>query len=134
MLVTSRKDCCIKRFTLDGQYLDRINLPGGYPCRPVIHGDHLFVSLCWSGSHLRPNSGFLVVLDKNNQVCETLGGTAELDSDGNLIRQKYLAIDEIKINGIRMRKDYIYLRGNVKGSDGSKFKANNLYDNGNSYN
>ncbi|MGB1060285.1 MAG: hypothetical protein ACPGZU_09155 [Ketobacter sp.] len=85
LLVTSRKDCCIKRFTLDGQYLDRINLPGGYPCRPVIHGDHLFISLCWSGSHLRPNSGFLVVLDKNNQVCETLGGTAELDSDGNLV-------------------------------------------------
>ena len=27
----------------------------------------------------------LQVLDKNNQVCETLGGTAELDSDGNLV-------------------------------------------------
>ena len=84
LLVTSRKASCIKRFSLDGQYLSQIELPGGYPCRPRVHGEHLYISLCWSGSHLNPNSGFVVILDKKDRVCATLGGTAEFDSQHNL--------------------------------------------------
>ena len=88
LLVTSRKQSCLKRFTLDGQYLDQIALPGGYPCRPVIQGEYLYVSLCWSGSHLKPNSGFVVVLNSSNQVCSAIGGNASADDGGNLIDLK----------------------------------------------
>lgn len=88
LLVTSRKASCIKRFTMDGDYLDEIRLPGGYPCRPVVYGDYILVSLCWSEAHLKPNSGFIIILDKDNHVCETLGGHAEIDDAGRLVRLK----------------------------------------------
>lgn len=81
LLVTSRKQSCIKQFTLDGEYLGTIALPGGYPCRPVIHGDHVVIGLCWSGAHLKPNSGFVIMLDKNNQICATLGGHTDTAKD-----------------------------------------------------
>ncbi len=81
LLVTSRKQSCIKQFTLDGKYLGTIALSGGYPCRPVIHGDSVVIGLCWSGAHLKPNSGFVIMLDKNNQICATLGGHIETAKD-----------------------------------------------------
>jgi peptidylamidoglycolate lyase len=86
LLVTSRKASCIKRFTLAGDYIDDIKLPGGYPCRPVLHGKNMLIGLCWSEKHLKPNSGFVIMLDENNRVCATLGGTAEFDMSGNLTR------------------------------------------------
>ncbi|HVK98543.1 MAG TPA: hypothetical protein VM553_01965 [Dongiaceae bacterium] len=84
LLVTSRRSCCIKKFSLDGSYLGHIPLPKGYPCRPVIYGDHLLVSLCWSGAHLRPNSGFVAFLNADNQVVSTLGGVAKRNSQGEV--------------------------------------------------
>lgn len=85
LLVTSRKQSCIKRFSLEGKFIGKISLPGGFPCRPVIHGENLLVSLCWSGTHLKPNSGFLVVLDENDRVLSALGGNAELGGDDGLL-------------------------------------------------
>ncbi|WP_372747847.1 6-bladed beta-propeller [Litorivivens sp.] len=84
LLVTSRKASCLKRFSLDGEYLNDIPLPGGFPCRPVVHGQNILLGLCWSGKHLKANSGFVALLDKNNRVCATLGGTAKFDESGNL--------------------------------------------------
>jgi hypothetical protein len=84
LLVTSRRQCRIAQFSLDGNYLGAIALPGGYPCRPVVHGDHLFVSLCWSGAHMKLNSGFVIVLDKDNRLSACLGGLAEFDEQGEL--------------------------------------------------
>lgn len=84
LLVTSRRQCRIAQFTLDGDYLGEIALPGGYPCRPVIHGEHLLLSLCWSGAHMKLNSGFVVMLDRDNRLCASLGGRADFDERGNL--------------------------------------------------
>ncbi|NGY04812.1 6-bladed beta-propeller [Solimonas terrae] len=85
LLVTSRRQSCIKRFSLDGHYLGEIKLPGGYPCRPVLHGEHMLVSLCWSGAHMKPNSGFVVILDMHDRLCTALGGTATRDAQGELV-------------------------------------------------
>ena len=86
LLVTSRRQSCIKQFTLDGELIGKISLPGAFPCRPVIHREHIYIGLCWSGVHLKPNSGFVIVLDQNNEVCATLGGTAVLGATGSLHR------------------------------------------------
>ncbi len=38
LLITSRNHNAWKRYTLDGQYLSTIHLPGSFVCRPVIAG------------------------------------------------------------------------------------------------
>lgn len=87
ILVTSRAHNSFKRFTLDGEYISTIFLPGAFVCRPVIKGDHLYAGVCWS--RLRylnqtPNSGFVTILDKNDKVVSNPGGTAPEYCDGKL--------------------------------------------------
>lgn len=87
VLVTSRAHNSFKRFTLDGQYLGTIFLPGAFVCRPVIKGDYLYAGVCWS--RLRylnqtPSSGFVTILDKNDKVISNPGGTAPEYRDGKL--------------------------------------------------
>lgn len=89
LLVTSRVQQCIKRFSLDGEYLDTIALPGGFPCRPVVHGSNVYVGLCWSGAYLRPNTGFVVVLGSDDQVVATLGGHLEGTGSTSSLRSDY---------------------------------------------
>ncbi len=78
LLCTSRAHNSIKRFTLDGQYLETIFLPGAYVCRPVLDDDQVYAGVCWS--RLRylnqtPNSGFVTILDAENRVVSNPGGT-----------------------------------------------------------
>jgi hypothetical protein len=80
LLATSRKDCAFKRFTLTGEYLETIKIPGAYVCRPVIKNNNLYAGVCWSDKYLKLNSGFVTVLDKNNKVVSNPGGTSPKDS------------------------------------------------------
>ncbi len=78
LLCTSRTHNAFKRFTLDGQYLSTIFLPGAFVCRPVIDDDNIYAGVCWS--RLRylnrtDNSGFVTILDRNNKVISNPGGT-----------------------------------------------------------
>ncbi|WP_025763189.1 6-bladed beta-propeller [Dyadobacter tibetensis] len=87
LLVTSRAHNAFKRFTLEGKYLSTIFLPGAYVCRPVFKADTLYAGVCWS--RLRylnqtPNSGFVTILDKNDQVISNPGGTAPEYKNGKL--------------------------------------------------
>lgn len=87
LLCTSRVHNSFKRFTLDGTYLSTIFLPGAFVCRAVIHGAMLYAGVCWS--RLRylnqtPNSGFVTILNGDNQVVSNPGGTAPVYEDGAL--------------------------------------------------
>lgn len=87
LLVTSRAHNAFKRFTMNGQYLETIFLPGAYVCRPVIDGDELYAGVCWS--RLRylnqtPNSGFVTILNKENKVISNPGGTKPKYRKGKL--------------------------------------------------
>jgi len=80
LLCTSRGHNSFKRFTLDGQYIETIFLPGAFVCRPVIdHEDGtLYAGVCWS--RLRylnrtDNSGFVTILNRDNKVVSNPGGT-----------------------------------------------------------
>ncbi len=98
LLITSRAHNCFKRFTLDGEYLESICLPGAFVCRPVIKGSHLYAGVCWSSAvkfdpddsqgthpyHINPNSGFVCILDEDNKVISNPGGTAPSYVDGKL--------------------------------------------------
>lgn len=74
LLITSRTANCFKRFTLDGKYLETIQLPSCYICRPVLKNDMLYFAVIvtkdW-GTY----DGMLAVLDENNKVVSLPGGS-----------------------------------------------------------
>jgi hypothetical protein len=74
LVVTSRVQNAFKRYTLDGQYLSTVPLPGAWVCRPVIRGDYLYVAVLQSHARLDEKSGFVLILDKDYKVVSNLGG------------------------------------------------------------
>lgn len=87
ILCTSRGHNSFKRFTLEGEYVSTIFLPGAFVCRPVIDGDTLYSGVCWS--RLRylnqtDNSGFITILDRNSLVVSNPGGTKPVYQDKKL--------------------------------------------------
>lgn len=88
LLVTSRDNSCWKRFTLDGKYLSTIELPGTFICRPVIHGNYLIGASFRSTSQANVNSGYIQILDENDQVISTPGGTEPVYVNGKLQEQR----------------------------------------------
>lgn len=89
LICTSRSDNSFKFFTLDGKYLETVKLPGAYVCRPVMNGDNIYAGVCWSnfketGKMDGGKSGFVAILDKNNKVVSTPGGTKPEYKNGTL--------------------------------------------------
>lgn len=87
LMCTERMKNCFKRYTLDGQYLSSVYLPGAYMSRAVIDGNMLYSGVCYSAlKHPVPalNSGFVTILDKNNKVISNPGGTAPVYKNGEL--------------------------------------------------
>ncbi|MDQ8191872.1 hypothetical protein [Roseibacillus persicicus] len=87
--VSSREQNQLKRFTMEGDYLDTIELPGAYAGQAVFHGDHIYTGVCWSkdpktGKRLN-KSGFVAVLDrKTHKVVSVPGGSEPLYTDNKL--------------------------------------------------
>ncbi|WP_020597384.1 6-bladed beta-propeller [Spirosoma panaciterrae] len=88
LLITDRRHNALKRFSLDGKYLSTIALPGSYICRPVIHGNSLYGAVFRSTSDSYPDSGYITILDKNDRVVSTPGGTEPVYQDGKLGEQR----------------------------------------------
>ncbi|CAN5123666.1 peptidylglycine monooxygenase-like protein [soil metagenome] len=74
LIVTSRRQNAFKRYTLDGEYIDTIPLPGAWVCRPVIKGDYLYTAVLQTDSQQNEKSGFVLILDKNYKVISSLAG------------------------------------------------------------
>ncbi len=87
LLCTSRTHNSFKRFTLEGQYISTIFLPGAFVCRPVIDEGNIYSGVCWS--RLRylnrtANSGFVTILNEQDQVISNPGGSTPHYIDGKL--------------------------------------------------
>src|SRR6187200_1345746 len=48
LIITDRTRCCFKRFSMKGEYIETIALPGACVCRPVIKGNKVVSVLCGS--------------------------------------------------------------------------------------
>lgn len=83
LLITARQQNKLKRFDLDGTYLDSIDLPGAYICRPVIHDKHVYLATIWSGDGSE-GTGFVSILDENNQLVSAPGGSKPVYENGKL--------------------------------------------------
>ena len=87
--VPSRNENQLKAFTLDGTYVDKIDLPGAFAGQLFFRGDRMYTAVCWSkengtGKRL-DRSGFLIVMDrKTRRVISAPGGSEPVYVDGKL--------------------------------------------------
>jgi peptidylamidoglycolate lyase len=88
LLITSRSANEFKRFTLDGQHLETISLPGCYICRPVIKGDLIYFAVIITNDW-DTFDGMIAILDKNNKVLSLPGGSQPTYQDGALVPPVY---------------------------------------------
>ena len=72
LLITSRSANEFKRFTMDGQHIETIKLPGCYICRPVIKDDLIYFAVIIT-NNWDTYDGMIAVLDINNKVISFLG-------------------------------------------------------------
>ena len=80
LVVTERIRNEFNWFTLAGEHVRGVYLPGAYVSRPVIHGEHLYSGVCFGA---RPNDyrmwqgrGFVTILDAHDRVVSNPGGQA----------------------------------------------------------
>ena len=83
LLITARQRNELKRFSLDGKLLEVIPLPGAFICRPVIHGEQVYLATIWSGTG-SANTGFVSILNKKNELISAPGGSAPIYENGIL--------------------------------------------------
>ncbi|MEL6674149.1 MAG: 6-bladed beta-propeller [Bacteroidota bacterium] len=76
LLVTSRIENKLKRFSLEGEFISDIPIPGAFVNRAVVKGKHIYASVLRSDRPSRDGTGFVTILDENNQVVSNPGGTA----------------------------------------------------------
>jgi len=87
LVCTSREENCFKVFTLDGKFVKRIDMPGMYVCRAVVHDKNIYAGVCWSkdASGKRfDSSGFVTILDNDNKNVSNPGGKAPVYKNGSL--------------------------------------------------
>ncbi len=84
LLVTDRTRNCFKRFSMEGQLIETIHLPGACVCRPVIKEDHLYAAVLRSPDLSVDGSGFVTILDRDNKVVSNIGGSEPQYKDGIL--------------------------------------------------
>ena len=64
--------------------MEIIPVPGAAVCRPVIKGDYLYAAVLRSPDLNTPASGFVVILNKDNKVVSTIGGSEPIYENGKL--------------------------------------------------
>ncbi len=88
LLISSRGDKEFKRFSLGGQHLETIPLPGCWICRPVIHGENIYfpviVTKTWDSY-----DGMLAVLGPDNRVLSFPGGSKPEYTNGSLQKPEF---------------------------------------------
>ena len=75
LLITARAQNILKQFSLDGTWQKDIPLLGAHINRPVIHGENVYLSVLKSSATYDRSSGFVLILDKNNQLISCVGGS-----------------------------------------------------------
>ena len=97
----------VKRFTLEGMFIDKFALPGGNPRDAVLFGEFLFIPHLgdqWPTDKTAP--GFVSVLDRRNRVISNIGGTPPVyDEAGALKPMRSTGAPFIHPHGIAVDAD-----------------------------
>lgn len=87
--IPSRNENQLKAFTLDGTYVETIELPGAFAGQAFFRGDRIYTAVCWSkengtGKRLG-QSGFIIVIDrKTKRVISAPGGNEPVYENDHL--------------------------------------------------
>ena len=84
LLISAREQNVLKRFSLDGNYLSSVPVPGALICRPVIHKKNIYFAVLKSKKSANDDSGFLLIMDENNKVVSCPGATSPEYVQGTL--------------------------------------------------
>lgn len=86
--VTSRTEGKLKRYTLDGTWVDTLELPGAQPNFIVPFGDHTVIPHLRGNSGLKdqPKNGFISILGPDRKLLANLAAPAPVYEDGKLAR------------------------------------------------
>ena len=76
LLITAREKNQLKRFDLQGNFLETIPVPGALICRPVIHKKDIYFAVLRSKSSWDSDSGFVLIMNDQNEVVSCPGATA----------------------------------------------------------
>jgi hypothetical protein len=75
-------------FTLEGEFVKTVYLPGAYMSRPVIVGENVYSGVCFGmfadDYRMWQGRGFVTILDRNNRVISNPGGRKPEYRDGRL--------------------------------------------------
>jgi hypothetical protein len=87
--VPSRNENKLKAFTLDGEYVETLDLPGAYAGQLFFKDDKIYTAVCWSKEkgtgERQKESGFLVIMDrKSKKVLSAPGGNKPKNNGGEL--------------------------------------------------
>jgi hypothetical protein len=76
LLIACSDQQYLKRFTLKGEYIDKIEMPGANPRDIFIHDHRLFIPHLGSDWPKQRNApGYVSILDAENRVVSNIGGT-----------------------------------------------------------
>ncbi len=95
-LVSSRAENMLKRFSLDGNLLESIALPGAYICRPVVSGENVYFAVLISQLPWDSGTGFVCILDKNNRVVSAPAASTPRYEKNGLLKPLYQTIRAFK--------------------------------------
>lgn len=88
LLITERSGNALKRFSLEGDYMSTIELPGAFICRPVIDENEVYLATIWSGDG-GANTGFVSILNQDNKMVSAPGGIPPVyNKDGSLQKMR----------------------------------------------
>lgn len=96
----------LKRFSMTGDYIETIPLPGANPRDIVIHNDHLFIphlSSNWPKQRNVP--GYVSILDKDDKVVSNIGGTKPKYEKETLQKMEHLGETFMHPHALTMDKD-----------------------------
>ncbi|MEC3907189.1 6-bladed beta-propeller [Tamlana sp. 2201CG12-4] len=91
ILVSARELNELKQFSLEGEYLSSIKVPGALICRPVIHKNDIYFAVLKSKEAPNDDSGFLLIMNEKNEVVSCPGATAP-SYKGNQLEDLYQTI------------------------------------------
>ncbi len=83
LLVSSQATSECKRFSMDGQFIESIKIPGCWICRPVIKGEYLHFAVIGTKSWWEYD-GIVVILDKKNNIVAAPGANETTFHNGAL--------------------------------------------------
>jgi len=88
--ISSRNENRLKRFSLEGDYLGKVALPGAYAGQAVFHKDHIYTGVCWSKDKETKKklkrSGFVIVLDRKTFKALSVPGGSKPNYEGDSLK------------------------------------------------